>query len=256
MGTFERRQRELAEREDVLLDTAQALIQRDGLLNLQMSRIAEESQYATGTLYQHFASKEDLLVALATRNCLSRVALFERAAHWPGPTRERMQAIVLADLMLLRGQPEHFRLSQFVCTDVVWGAASPESRRRSLEASAPLGKLVQGIAAEALACGDLPRTLALPPAALTIGPWSLCLGMHTLSHVDGMLGQHGIQAPYRLLFTHLHHLLNGYGWQPLFDPADDDAVDAQVERICQAVFGAECPLTSTQILTPPESRHA
>ena len=42
MGTKDRRQRELAAREQRFLDCAQALIQRDGLLNLQMSRIAED----------------------------------------------------------------------------------------------------------------------------------------------------------------------------------------------------------------------
>jgi AcrR family transcriptional regulator len=120
MSTKDRRQRERAEREQRFLDKAQELIQRDGLLPLQMSRIAEECDYAIGTLYQHFESKEDLLVTLATRNCLSRVDLFERAARWSGPTRERMLAIALADLMVIRAQPEHFRLAQFVWTDVIW----------------------------------------------------------------------------------------------------------------------------------------
>ncbi|MBP6797251.1 MAG: TetR/AcrR family transcriptional regulator, partial [Luteimonas sp.] len=128
MATVDRKQRELARREDQFLDKAQELIQRDGLLSLQMSKLAEECEYATGTLYKHFASKEDLLVALSTRNCLGRVELFERAARWNGPTRERLLALALADLIVLREQPEHFRLAQFVWTDVVWGAASAESR--------------------------------------------------------------------------------------------------------------------------------
>ena len=65
-----RRQREIALREQAFLDQAQALIQRDGLLSLQMARIAEESGYAIGTLYKHFASKEDLLA-----KCLYRVPI-------------------------------------------------------------------------------------------------------------------------------------------------------------------------------------
>ncbi|GAA4859127.1 helix-turn-helix domain-containing protein [Luteimonas vadosa] len=256
MSACPHRQRELADRENVFLDTAQALIQRDGLLNLQMSRIAERSRYAIGTLYQHFASKEDLLVALATRNCLSRVDLFRRAALWPGPTRERMLAVALADLMVMRDKPEYFRLTQFVWSDVVWNAASPDSRRRSLAASAPLAELVDGIVAAARSNGDLPASVALEPQALTIGPWSLCLGLHTLAHVDGMLDAHAAGDPHRLLIKHLHYLLNGYGWQPLFDPADDTAVDAQVERICKAVFGTACPAPSPQLLTSPETSHA
>lgn len=241
MSTKERRQRDLADREQRFLDKAQELIQRDGLLSLQMSRIAEESDYATGTLYQHFASKEDLLVTLATRNCMSRVELFERAARWSGPTRERMLAIALADLMVMREQPEHFRLAQFVWSDVIWGAASEASRQRALQASAPLAELVDGIATEAQRVGDLPADIGLPPQVLTIGPWTLCLGMHTLVQHDGLLDHHEIGDPYRLLFRHLQYLLNGYGWRPLFDPREDAAIDALLARLSQDVFGAAYP---------------
>jgi AcrR family transcriptional regulator len=255
MSTKERRRRDLADREQRFLDKAQELIQRDGLLNLQMSRIAEESDYATGTLYQHFASKEDLLVTLATRNCMSRVELFERAARWPGPTRERMVAIALADLMVMREQPEHFRLAQFVWSDVVWTAASEASRQRALEACEPLAELVDGIAIEALRVGDLPADTALAPSALTIGPWTLCLGMHTLAQVDGMLDPADFGDPYRLLFKHLQYLLNGYGWQPLFDPREDVAIDALLARLSQDVFGTAYPSVSRPPSLPPVHRH-
>lgn len=255
MSTKERRQRDLADREQRFLDKAQELIQRNGLLNLQMSRIAEESDYAIGTLYQHFASKEDLLVALATRNCMSRVELFERAARWPGPTRERMLAIALADLMVMREQPEHFRLAQFVWSDVVWGAASEASRQRALEASAPLAELVDGIAIEAQRAGDLPADIGLPPSALTIGPWTLCLGMHTLVQVDGILDHYELGDPYLLLFKHLQYLLNGYGWQPLFDPREDAAIDALLARVSQDVFGTAYINVSRPPSPPPVLRH-
>lgn len=261
MSTKDRRQRERAERERRFLDQAQAMIQRDGLLSLQMSRIAEECDYAIGTLYQHFASKEDLLVALATRNCISRVDLFERAARWPGPTRDRMLAIVLADLKVIRAQPEHFRLAQFVWTDVIWGAASTESRRRSLEASAPLGELVGSIVDDAIAAGDLPANTGLSVQAMTIGPWALTLGMHTMTHAEGLLEARAVDDPYRVLIKHLQYLLNGHGWRPLFDPSDDTAVDALIARVSRDVFGDDPPLpgfapcvTDTTHDTPPASR--
>lgn len=249
MSTKDRRLRERTEREQRFLDKAQELIQRDGLLSLQMARIAEECDYAIGTLYQHFASKEDLLVTLATRNCLSRVHLFERAARWSGPSRERMLAIALADLMVIRAQPEHFRLAQFVWTDVIWGAASAQTRQRSLEASAPLAALIDGIVVDAMAAGDLPADIGLSPQAVTIGPWTLSLGMHTLTHAQGLLEAHAQGDPYRLLMKHLHFLLNGYGWQPLFDPADDVALDALSARLCQAVFDCACPQVHPNIVT-------
>jgi len=241
MGTKERRQRELSAREQRFLDCAQGLIQRDGLLSLQMSRIAEECDYAVGTLYQHFASKEDLLVTLATRDCMSRVELFERAARWTGPTRERMLAIAIADLMMIRAQPEFFRLAQYVFTDVIWHAASAKTRQRSLETSAPIGVLIEGIATDAVRLGDLPANTGLTPQTLTIGPWTLCMGMHTLVHAEGVLERHDAGEPYRLLIKHLQHLLNGYGWRPLFDVSDEAAIDAQLARISREVFDSPSP---------------
>lgn len=255
MGTRERRQRELAAREQRFLDCAQDLIQRDGLLNLQMSRIAEECDYAVGTLYQHFASKEDLLVALSTRHCMSRVELFERAARWQGPTRERLLAIAIADLMMIREQPEFFRLSQYVFTDVIWHAASEPVRTRSLEAGAPIGELIHGIVEEALRSGDLPGDTGLSPQNLTIGPWTLCMGMHTLVHAEGVLERHDAGEPYRLLIKHLQHLLNGYGWRPLFDVSDEAAIDAQLARISHEVFESPAPpLGGAQPNSLPGSR--
>src|SRR3546814_1451278 len=99
MGTRERRQREVAEREQRFLDAARELIQQDGLLNLQMSRIAEKCDYAVGTLYQHFVSKEDLLVALASEEAQERVDMFVRVHRWAASTRSEEHTSELQSLM-------------------------------------------------------------------------------------------------------------------------------------------------------------
>jgi AcrR family transcriptional regulator len=251
MGTRERRQRDFAQREQLILDAARELILRDGLLNLQMSRLAEACDHAVGTLYQHFAKKEDLLVALNTRNCLSRVELFERAAAWPGPARERLLAVALADTLLLDRNPELFRLQQFVFTEVVWGAASPERRSQALAAGAPIEALVSNIVSDAVATGELPADLDMAPLELALGTWTLCMGMHDLVHAEGVLEGHDVRQPYRLLFKHLNHLLNGYGWQPLMAPVDDAAVAGQIARLCREVFGESPPYCAAR--SAPES---
>jgi len=78
MGTKERRERQLYEREQRLLAVARDLIVRDGLLNLQMSKLAKASEHAMGTIYQHFASKEDLYLALVTESVAEYALLFQR----------------------------------------------------------------------------------------------------------------------------------------------------------------------------------
>jgi AcrR family transcriptional regulator len=239
MGTKERRQREMAEREQRFLDKARELILQDSLLNLQMARVAKACDYATGTLYQHFTSKEDLLVAVACEKAAIRAELFERAACWKAPSRDRIFGVAVGDMLFARRYPDYFRLAQYVFTEVVWHAASAERRRQALEAGKPIGAAVFRIFQEAVDAGDLdPRGLTL--AELMIGPWTLCLGMHTLVHAEGMLQQYEVRDPYRLLMCHVHHLLNGYGWRTLFDPADDKALDALIQRICKEVFDGVC----------------
>jgi AcrR family transcriptional regulator len=235
VGTRERRQREVAEREKRFLDAARELIRHDGLLNLQMARVAEKCDYAVGTLYQHFASKEDLLVALAADNQEHRVALFRRAGEWQACTRDRMMAIAVADLMFVHLYPEHFRLAQLAFTEIVWGAASPERRQMALEAGEPLARICDGIVEEALRRGDL-EARGFNPQELGLGPWAVTIGMHTIVHVEGVLDQGEVSDPYRLMMLHLHGLLNGLGWQPLFDLSDAAAVDTKTKQICNEVF--------------------
>ena len=121
-------------------------------------------------------------------------------------------------------------------------AAGPsKTRQRSLETSAPIGVLIEGIANDAVRLGDLPANTGLTPQTLTIGPWTLCMGMHTLVHAEGVLERHDAGEPYRLLIKNLQHLLNGYGWRPLFDVSDEAAIDAQLARISREVFDSPSP---------------
>lgn len=242
MGTKERRERQLQAREQLLLSKARELIVRDGLLNLQMARLAEESEHAMGTLYQHFSSKEDLLLALTTESVVEQAELFRRAAEWQASTRERMFAITVADTIFVNRCPEHFRIAQYALCEVVWNAASARRREAYHQASQPLCNSVLSIVNQAIADADLdPRGLS--PEAVATGCWTMALGFHTLVHADGMLEYYNVHHPYHLLCRHMQSLLNGMGWQPLVDPADDAALDDLISRIRTEVFHELCPNT-------------
>lgn len=239
MGTRERRARQFQAREELLLSKARELIVRDGLLNLQMARLAEESEHAMGTLYQHFACKEDLLLALTTESVVRQGELFQRASAWRASTRERMFAITVADTIFVQHNPEHFRIAQYAQCEVVWNASSQVRREAHYEASQPLCGSVLGIVKEAIACGDLdPR--GLNPEQVATGCWTMAMGFHSLVHADGTLEHYNVHQPYRLLCRHMQHLLNGLGWLPLVDPADDVALDDLISRIRTEVFHELC----------------
>lgn len=237
MGTRERRQRELGNREQLILENARELIRVEGLLNLQMARLAEKCEYAVGTLYQHFSSKEDLVLALTEEDVSEHVGLFARAAAWRGSTRDRIFALSVADLIFIRHNPEHFRVAQYALCDVVWRAASPGRRQRLLAAQRPLGAIAIGIIEAAIAAGEL-RPRGLTPAQITVSIWSQTVGMHHLVHTDGLLEDESLRIgdPYRLMCRNLQALLNGLGWRPLMDLEDESALDALIDRIRKEVF--------------------
>ncbi|AGA32876.1 Transcriptional regulator, TetR family [Thioalkalivibrio nitratireducens DSM 14787] len=231
MGTRERKLRERTAREMLFIETAQDLIRHDGLLNLQMSRLADACDYATGTLYQHFASKEDLLLAIATQDMKRRAAAFARIPELPLGTRDRMLAVILTDIDFGQRHPDYFRLIQYVSTEVIWDSASPERRQQLLEEGTPISLAVARIVAEAVETGDLPRPPWLRPVEIAAGPWCLNTGMHTLIHAHGLLEAYAVREPYDLLLYHSHALLNGLGWQPLADLDNPDALARRNEQV-------------------------
>lgn len=230
MGTSERKQREFQQRERLFLDSAERLIESDGLVNLQMAKLAEACDYATGTLYQHFTSKEDLLVALVALTNESHAELFERIRKWDASTRDRMFAIAVCDTEFARTNPVHTRLAQYVFTQAVWENASEVRRQDLLSRCDPIVESVRAIVREALDRGDLAAN-GLEEMELALGPWCLCEGMRSLIQTRGLLESCGITRPRQLLFRQVQIQLNGMGWQPLMDPAAESAVTRLIERI-------------------------
>lgn len=236
MGTQERKQREREAREKLFLDTADRMIAEGGFMKLQMGPLAAACDYATGTLYQYFQSKEDLLLALVVREVETHLEYFRRVDRWSGGSpRERMVAIAVSDLEFARRHPQHMKLKHYVLTEAVWEQASEPRRKEALACSGPMSAIVNRIVTDAVSCGDL-QAQDLSPTAISLGPWSLCEGLTALGQVKGLLETLEIADVERLLFRHLQALLNGMGWKPFMDPADETATAALVARIRHEIF--------------------
>lgn len=235
MGTRERRKREFEDRENLILNCARELIHDEGLLNLQMSRIAEKCEYAVGTLYKHFESKEDLILALAVQGSQTHADLVEKAAKWGANTRDRIFGITVADMIFVRRNPDHFRIAQYALCEAVWDAATAERRQEFLEMNKPVGEIMIGIVNDAVKVNDLVLG-SMRPEQLTIGIWALSFGMHNFVHAKGVLEDWEVLEPYRLMSQHMQIMLNGFGWKPLADPEDQVTTEAKIEQLRKEVF--------------------
>jgi len=83
-----REKRELREKE--IVEKTIRLLSERGFLDVRMSDIASETGYSMGTIYSHFESKEDLIVACAYMLCLDEKELFGEIAARNIPDIEKI----------------------------------------------------------------------------------------------------------------------------------------------------------------------
>ena len=93
MRSLRERQRE--ERAALILDAAQQVFADKGYYDAAIDEIAAQVGIAKGTVYLHFASKEDLLVALVERHLTGFLAEIERVSGETLPVRARLEGILL-----------------------------------------------------------------------------------------------------------------------------------------------------------------
>lgn len=170
MSTAQRRAREIERREQSLLDAALALFDREDWQAVTVEAIAERAEYAKGTVYRHFASKDDLYARLA--------------ADWTAATCDALDALdadrpfeaVLRDLVAIvwrrtAGDRVHARLLAHVGRSDFVAGLTPDARRWLAEADERLraivaGTLDWGVAEGAIPPGPVPPRLFLVTALL------------------------------------------------------------------------------------------
>lgn len=238
MGTQTRKQREIADRERLILDVAAGILVERGYLGLTMDRIAAATEYSKGTVYQHFPNKEEILAALAIESAVRRVALFEKAATFPGRARERLCAVGLAAELFVALHPLHFQCEGIIKASSIREKTS-EKRIQKLE-SCEYGcmNVVLGLVRDAVAQGDLEYEDPLTPQTVVLGLWSMETGFHhTLGSEPAVLREKlGFDDPQQALFTAYNRFLDGFGWQPL---SKDWDYEATLERVRREVFADE-----------------
>ncbi|MEM7307431.1 MAG: helix-turn-helix domain-containing protein [Planctomycetota bacterium] len=238
MAPLTRKQREIADRELLILEVARGMMVERGYLGLTMDRIAGATEYSKGTIYQHFSCKEEVLAALACESAQIRTSLFERAATFPGRARERMAAVGVADFLFVRLYPQHFAIER-ICDTASMRDKIPEKRLSRLESCEDGCKsVVLGLARDAMAQGDLGAEDPSVAGQVVFGLWSMAYGANLISTSPGvdLETKMGIAEPWDVLFRNYNALLDGYGWKPLAGEWD---YAATLERIYAEVFPDE-----------------
>ena len=231
--TQTRKQRELLEREELILDTAQTILNQHGYNYLTMDRVAETVEYSKGTIYNHFSSKEDLLCSLCCRCITNLIDIFNRACNFNGSTRERYSAIGIGYSLYYQLHPMDSQNIQTVRNHAVREKISREKlvEMETLEQRAK--KIAQSIVQDAINCGDLDKKHQDHISTIVFGFWSMHYGALQLDQSDIPLHELGFSPVVKMLWHNTSILLDGYQWQPLSTATDSEKL---FEKISSALF--------------------
>lgn len=231
------KQLEILNREVRILDLAREKLAEAGYLGLNMDLIAAELEYSKGTIYNHFACKEEIILALAIETMEKRTDMFQRAAAFVGMPRERMGAIGVAAELFVRLYPHHFHVEQLIRSQSIWEKTSDKRRTHLHWCESRCMEMVAGIVREGIAAGHLTLDDQALPEDLVFGLWSQTFGAYSIIATSDSLPELGIADPYSAVRTAIRMVLDGYQWQPLSSQYDYAAL---YERIQSEVFPDEC----------------
>jgi AcrR family transcriptional regulator len=243
MTVLTRKQRQLKEREARILEVSRPMVIAEGYHGISMDRIADRLEYSKGTIYNHFACKEEIIIALAIETMEKRLSMFERAAGFNGIPRERLTAVAMAAEYFVRLYPDHFKLECILRSESIWEKTSELRQNLLRSCETRCMSIVGGLIRDGIAqkCVCLPDEMT--PEELVFGLWSMTTGAFTIICSSEPLVELGIKSPFFQVRRHLQTMLDGYGFTPL--STDHDYV-AIVERINTEVFPNESKRASIE----------
>ncbi|WP_448316295.1 TetR/AcrR family transcriptional regulator [Streptomyces sp. CO7] len=105
MSVQERKERERAARERLIVATARALAEQQGWEAVTTRRLAERIEYSQPVLYSHFRGKREIIGAVALTGATEMAGLLRAAARSADDPRARVTALARAYLGFAESNP-------------------------------------------------------------------------------------------------------------------------------------------------------
>lgn len=228
------KQQEIKLREQRILDVARSVLIQHGYHGLSMERVAAKVEYSKGTIYNHFANKEEIIVALAIKTVGKRLEMFKQSAQFKGASRFRMLAVGQAAEKFVRDYPDFFMLEQILQLPSVRQKLSERRQHEINSIEVLCMDVVAGIVRDAVSAEDLVLAPDVTPEKLVFGLWSLSSGGFAIAARSGTLPHLGLDNPFELVHNHTAALMDGFGWAPLSSEYDSAEVNQKIhcEVLC------------------------
>lgn len=233
MGTLgaKGRQAELHAREAHFLRVArEILLGNDGYQAVSIDRIAEETGFSRGTVYQRFRTKDDLLIALGSECRATLVELIRRGARCAGRPRERMAALGETLVFYSTHYADDQRILKLIDAEMILKKA-PDNQRETMKGyDIRVYELVLDVIQDGIAQGDLVLKGDRTASGLCFAFWTLIDGSFSASMGGAPLAEAGIENPTAEAVRNGHYLMDAYGWRPLYDEWDYATITRNVRE--------------------------
>ena len=224
------KQQEIKLREQRILKAARLALSQQGYHGLSMERLAASVEYSKGTVYNHFANKEEIIVALALEALSIRLELFKQAAQFKGGSRFRMLAIGQASEKFVQDYSDFFMFEQILKLPSVRQKISEKRQHEIHNIEATCMGIVSGVVRDAVSTEDLNLAPGSTPEKIVFGFWSLSAGGFATASRTGSLPHLGVDNPFELVHEHTAALMDGYGWAPHSSEYDANELNQRIHR--------------------------
>lgn len=189
MSVQERKERERAERERLIVTTARELAEQDGWDAVTTRRLAERIEYSQPVLYSHFRGKREIIGAVALQGATELAAAVRAATAAADGPRERVAALAHAYLDFAARNPAVY--DAIFQLDNTLAYAQEDTPEPLKDAFAALLESLEEVA------GD-----GIPPGLFTEVFWASLHGVATLTR-SGRLPPGDTEARVELLVDRL-----------------------------------------------------
>lgn len=231
--TNNRKQREFEEREQLLIRIADHILNTAGEAELNMDRLASNSEYSKGTLYKHFSCREDLLTAIYYEKFQILFRLFKKVIALPMSTRDRKLGIHVAhSLFDYRYFNESARL--MAPNSVAMQEKISPTRKKKLEQlQFDFQQLLLGLIQEGIDKGDLQLPRGINADMVALANQAFSFGMITMMY-GSCKNPESFEFFMNIHLESVSRLLDGYNWRP-FTEDDNYNYKSVIRKVEEAL---------------------
>jgi AcrR family transcriptional regulator len=195
-----------------ILSAAREVFLTAGWDGFSVESVADFAECSRPLVYKHFASKEDIMLAMAVESRRRRVALSQLALKFEGRPRERMLAMGEVNRVLAsRDLP----VELFVASTSIRAKTSQERQDELRQLGHEAVTTGIQVVEQAVRDGDLALPEFLTPNGLFFVLWASRWGAANIVRSDTPLDDWGIASPDFAMDAALGTMLDGFKWRPL-----------------------------------------